>query len=102
MVFCSKDTACSKNGKVKKGYREIVCKNGSTKYMTENAVKKPVTNPGSKKKAPLKSKAVQPAKAKAKPKPKPKDVEIIKTQIDEPIEPVNTIEQIEPIGLQTL
>lgn len=43
MVFCPKDEACQKNGKVKKGYKEIQCKNGSVKYMKANSVKRPTT-----------------------------------------------------------
>lgn len=43
MVFCPKDEACQKNGKVKKGYAEIQCKNGSVKYVKSKPVKRPTT-----------------------------------------------------------
>jgi hypothetical protein len=43
MVFCPKDEACQRNGKVKKGYKEIQCKNVSVKYMKANSVKRPAT-----------------------------------------------------------
>ena len=80
MVFCGKDEACQKNGKLKKGYREVKCKNGSVKYMTDSATKKkPATKTvisGKKEKAPVK----RPAKKTVIIK-EPKIV-----TIDEPIE----------------
>lgn len=36
MPFASKTMACTKAGKVKKGFKKVTCKNGSEKYMTDN------------------------------------------------------------------
>ena len=83
MVFCGKDEACQKNGKLKKGYREIKCKNGSVKYMTETK-KKPATKTvikGKKEKAPVKRPANKTVVTK-----EPKIV-----TIDEPIEIVGEL-----------
>ena len=67
MVFCGKTEATSKNGKVKKGYREVACKNGSVKYMRDSTTAKP--KPATKAK-PVKEKAVKAKPAKAAPKTK--------------------------------
>ena len=71
MPFTSKSTACTKAGKVKKGYREVACKNGSVKYMTDN-VKKSYT----------KEKKDKPIKKEKKEK-KEKMVRIVKNVIED-------------------
>ena len=39
MPFASKSNAIGKNGKLKRGYREIVGKDGKTRYMTDTKKK---------------------------------------------------------------
>ena len=68
MVFCGKAEATAKNGKVKKGYRVIECKNGTVKYKKENTVTKATKS--AMKSQPNKSQAkkAEPKKAGSKPK----------------------------------
>lgn len=84
MPFCGKSQATMKSGKVRKGYREVVCKNGSIKYMTEPS--KPVVKVTAAKEVkpkPVKEKAVKPKPVKekvVKPKPVKEKVKVIRTR----------------------
>ena len=74
MPFASKSVATMKNGKVRKGFREITDSRGNVRYMTDNKPKKDV-----------KPKAV-------KPKPVKKKSVFKKTKKEELIDPVNMTE----------
>jgi hypothetical protein len=72
-----------KNGKVRKGYREVACKNGSVKYMRDNATAKPAT----KAKPAAKVKPETKAKPKAKPVKSPAKAKRTKKAVEPEPEP---------------
>lgn len=80
MPFCAKDTACTKAGKLKKGFKEVQCKNGSVKYMTDN-VKKPIAKARAEKKE--KEPKIEKKEKKMKVEKKEKNDRIIKNVKDD-------------------